>query len=280
MNKGDLIVCRRPAKILGKRATDFIPCARCKGFFSKNNIRHHFQSCTQKLNYHQRTVKILERTVASRIHHTANSLLRRMVFPVMREDNITQLIRYDELLISYGNKTCLKYRFQHQHDMIRARLRLLGRFLAALKEIDNNVIDFTSIYNPNRYDICIKAVNNLAQFDETTGTYKIPSIASSLGTLIKQVGKILRSICIKKQEYDNQIVVKNFLKLFDEDYPISVNKIVQETQRRRNRQKKIVLPSMSDIKTLNVYLKNERMNALKALKKMDFLLMYGVHWQK
>jgi len=94
----------------------------------------------------------------------------------MREDSITQLIRYDELLIAYGNKMCLKYRLQHQHDMIRARLRLLGRFLAAVKKIDNTVIDFTSIYNPERYDCCVKAVNNLAQFDEATWTYKVPSI--------------------------------------------------------------------------------------------------------
>jgi len=33
LNKGNLIVCRRPRKELNKQATDFIPCAKCKGFF-------------------------------------------------------------------------------------------------------------------------------------------------------------------------------------------------------------------------------------------------------
>lgn len=80
-------------------------------------------------------------------------------------------------------------RLQHQHDMIRARLRLLGRFLAVMKEIDNTVEDFTSIYDPKKYDLCIKAVNNLEHFDEIIWTYKIPSIASSLGTLVKQLDK-------------------------------------------------------------------------------------------
>nr|XP_012220711.1 PREDICTED: uncharacterized protein LOC105671285 [Linepithema humile] len=154
--------------------------------------------------------------------------------------------------------------------MIRARLRLLGQFLAAIKEIDNTIADFISIYNPKRYDYCVKAVNNLAQFDETTWTYKIPSIASSLGTLIKQVGQILRSICIKKQEFDNQITVENFLKLFEEDYPISINIVVHETQGCRMRQRNIVLPSMNDIKMLNSYFKDERTKALKILQNNGF----------
>lgn len=130
INKENLIVCRRPGKKLKRQAVDFIPCVKCKSFFSKNNIRHHFQSCASKLQYGQRNVKVIGRTVACRIHHSASATLRRMVFPVMREDTITQLIRYDELLIAYANKMCLKYCLQHQHDMIRARLRLLGRFLA------------------------------------------------------------------------------------------------------------------------------------------------------
>lgn len=221
---------------MDRQADDFIPCARCKGFFSKNNIRHHFASCVQKKNYTQRNVKILGRTVACRIHYSANTPLRRLIFPVMREDSIIQIIRYDELLIAYDNKMCQKYRLPHQHDMIRARMRLLGRFLIALRDLDNKIIDFSSMYDPTKYEFCIKAVNQLSQLDEKTWTYKIPSIASSLGTLIKQGGQILRSMCIKKQDFHNQTVVENFLKLLEEDYPISVNKIVSETQAHRKRQ--------------------------------------------
>ena len=60
-------------------------------------------------------------------------------------------------------------------------------------------------------------------------------------------------MCIKKQEFDNQIVIENFLKLFEENYPVSVNKVVHETHGRRTRQKNIVLPSMDNIKKLNSY---------------------------
>jgi len=56
---------------------------------------------------------------------------------------------------------------------------------------------------------------------------------------------------IKKLKFHNQVIVENFLKLFEEDYPVSVNKVMHETQGHRMRQKNIVLPSMDDIKTLN-----------------------------
>lgn len=71
---------------------------------------------------------IMGKQVTGRIHKLANVSLRKIVFPIMREDAITRIIRYDELLIIYGNKLCLKYKSQHHHNMIRARLRVYGRF--------------------------------------------------------------------------------------------------------------------------------------------------------
>lgn len=126
------------------------------------------------------------------------------------------------------------------------------------------------MYDPIKYEQCVKAVNKLAQFDETTWTYKISSISSSLETLIKQVGKILRSMCIKKQNFNKQTVIENFLKLFEEDYPVTVNKIMFETQGNRKRQKTIVLASINDIKIFNAYLKTERTKALKILQTNGF----------
>ncbi|XP_066599970.1 uncharacterized protein [Prorops nasuta] len=271
VNKGDLIISRRPSSKLKRSAKDFIACVKCYGFFSKNNIRHHFKKCLAKESAsNTRTIKILGRSITCQIHHSANFTLKRIVFPVMREDDVTRRIRYDELLIAYGNKMCTKYRLHHQHDMIRARMRLLGRFLIELSEIDNNIIDFTSVYHPGRYDNAIIAVHQLAEYDEDSCTYKTPSIASTLGTLLKLVGHILRSMCIKKQDEIKQKEVENFLKLLEEDYGISVNKTVKETMIRRNRQKNVVLPSMEDIKQFNTYLKTERRNAYDNLKTNEF----------
>jgi len=44
----------------------------------------------------------------------------------------------------------------------------LGRFLKALKEINNEVTDFASLYQPKYYDDCIKAVYQVARYNTET----------------------------------------------------------------------------------------------------------------
>lgn len=128
-NTTELIVCRRPSKLKQRKANEFICCASCKGYFTKNNIRHH--AATYFNQQGKRCVQVLGRKVSGRIHSDASSILRNKIFPILRDDEVTRMIRYDKLVILYGNKMSIKYRAQYQEDMIRARLRLIGRFLIA-----------------------------------------------------------------------------------------------------------------------------------------------------
>ncbi|EFN87497.1 hypothetical protein EAI_11311, partial [Harpegnathos saltator] len=128
-NNGNLITCRRPQKRIKRDAKDYTACAKCKGFYAKNSIRHHFRNCDLKQGQSLKSTLALGRKIIGRIHQNACQQLRDNILPVMREDNIVRLIRYDSLIINYGNKMCKKYTLQHQHDMIRAHLRLLGRYL-------------------------------------------------------------------------------------------------------------------------------------------------------
>jgi len=185
----------------------------------------------------------------------------------MREDDVTRIVRYDELLITYANKMCVKYKAQHQHDMIRSRLRLLGRFLLALKDINKNVQDFQSLYHPRLYDDCISAINTIAGYDNTTQLYKTPAVASTLSTVLKYVGNILITECIKREDEDKKKLAKDFIKLLVVDIGTSVNKTVIETQSAHKRHKKINLPSLSDIKKLYTYLDNQRTTTYAALKE-------------
>jgi len=56
---------------------------------------------------------VMSRQIIGRLHSTASKTLRKTVFPVMREDEVTRILRYDELLITYANKMCVKYKTQH-----------------------------------------------------------------------------------------------------------------------------------------------------------------------
>ncbi|XP_066596285.1 uncharacterized protein, partial [Prorops nasuta] len=267
INKGELIVSRRPRKDKNKHAADFSACPNCKGFFAKTSLRHHFKRCTTKNSRKNRSVQILGRAVIGRIHESANKTLRKVVFPVIREDEICRTIRYDELVIRFANKLCIKYRLQHQHDMIRAKIRLLGRYLIALRQINSNITDFSSLYDPRYYDDCISAIHTVAQFDERMNAFKHPATASAIGTLLKQIGKYFITLCIKNHEEEKKKETENFLELLVDDFGCSVNKTVFESQMMQKRKKKVILPSSDDILKLYKYLEKIRTEAIKSLNE-------------
>lgn len=262
LNNGELIVCRRPQRKLSRTATDFT-C--CKGFFTKNNIRHHFAQCSGRKAF--TAVQVLGRNITGRIHNNASNVLKNVIFPVLRDDLVMRSIRYDQLLITYGNKLAIKYKHLHQHDIIRSRLRLLGKFWLTMKKFNKDLEQFSSIYDPLYYDDCIKSVQEVAQLDKDTNTYKAPATASTLGTLLKQVCNLFITECIKIHDYKRKENAENFLKILQEDYAITINKAVEETQSQKRRQKKIILPSINDIQKLYNYLHQKRKVAYDKLKQ-------------
>ncbi|XP_012521933.1 uncharacterized protein LOC105828238 isoform X1 [Monomorium pharaonis] len=266
-NNGELLVCRRPTESGTKTACDFVCCAGCKGFFSKSSIRQHFRKCTQKVV--ARSVNKLGNIIQDRIHECANSILRNVIFPVLREDDIIRLIRYDELVITYGNKMCLKRDTnQHQHqERIRTRLRLLGRFLQALRKINKDVTDFYSLYHPSKYDNCITAVNQLAGFNENTKLYAASSVASTLCAYIREMGNLGIAEHIKRNKLKEKINIEDFLQLF-QGFSVSVQKNVKKSRIQARRNKKTQELSFDDIKVLHDFLQSNRRKAFQQLKNI------------
>ncbi|XP_029157970.1 uncharacterized protein LOC114930372 isoform X2 [Nylanderia fulva] len=208
---------------------------------------------------------VMGRKITCRLHSSASELLRKTVFPILREDEVIRAIRYDELLILYGNKLCMKYKSQHHHDMIRAQLRLLGRLFLAMKDINENIESFESIYNPKVYDDCICAINKVAKYNSETKMYETPAVAANLSTLLKHIGNILIIECIKKENVEKKRQVKDFLKLLVVDVGTSINTTVVETQTAHKRRKKINLPTLEDIRKLYSHLEEKRSDAYKEL---------------
>ncbi|XP_043267677.1 uncharacterized protein [Venturia canescens] len=274
-NNGQLLVCRRPNQRMHKSASDFIACGNCKGQYAKSVIRHHFRKCTQKTTGPERLAMVCGRKVIARLHEKANHLVRRYIFPYLREDSVVRGIRYDELMILYANKQCEKYgSHQHHFQMIRARLRLLGRFLAEMKNINPGIKNFADVFIPRNYDATVDAVKKVAEFNEEERRFAHPAVATNLGTLLKYCGDILRSEYIKNENELNQKRVEDFLKLLAEGYGTSINRVATETQAQNNRRKKISLPSTDDIKKFYDYLSAERIKYFESLKEKFSVLAW------
>lgn len=265
INNGDLIVCRRPNEKLDRSAKDFKACSKCKGYYSVQSLRIHFAKCSGRSSKHERLVIIQSKQVMSRISSLASNVVRKHLFPPLREDEVVRIVRYDKLIILYSNKMCEKYRHYRHHDMIRARIRLLGRFLITIKTMNTEISDFSSVFHPKNCNATLTAVQEVAGYDKNTNFFAAPSNATTLSTTLKKLGEILVNECIKEQNVQRQKEVKDFLKLLRLEVSVGVNRIAMESAVQIQRRKTVKLPSTQDIKIFHDYLANKRKEMFRQL---------------
>ncbi|KAK0159474.1 hypothetical protein PV327_011094 [Microctonus hyperodae] len=242
INTRELKVMRPPNVKYNKNASDFALCPQCKE-------------------------EIYIDKISNRIHKSACQILRERVIPTMRDDNITKAIRYDELAIEFGNKLCEKYRDPHHYDMIRQKLRQIGRLLLELKNEKDGIDDLFSVFIPQNYDVCLTVIRRLAGLNELETSFKTPSLATSLGTLSKQVCNRCIFILTKQGKKEERKLAEEFLICLTEDYSSSIARTAVETQFRNKRHNKKLLPSQDDIQKLEHHLSHAMKTAYDSLKQ-------------
>nr|CAI5841915.1 unnamed protein product [Callosobruchus analis] len=97
--------------------------------------------------------------------------------------------------------------------MIRAKLRLLGRFMLEMRKLDGKIRDLATLLSPEYFDNVMIAINHMAGFNSNTNTYRTPVTA-----------------------------------VFEEDFGNYVNKTVTESQLQMKRQKKEIFSNILNIK--------------------------------
>lgn len=266
LNTGILITCRRKQTTSVNTPADYLTCTICRGYFSKRTLRIHYKKCNLEHRKGVREITVPSRSKLGYIHDRASDVLRRVVFPVMKEDDIKQCIRYDELIVLAGNKFCDKYTHTHQHDLVRSNLRLLGRFKQAIMN-KNQLQELSSVFQPQFYDTAVEAVRICAGFNPTSQLFEHPSVATTLGTLLKKCANIWKSECIKKLDTPGKEAAQEFLDLYNVDYPTTINRKVMEDQIKQKRSKKVILPLKSDIQKLYSFLNTTAESAMRNLLK-------------
>lgn len=122
----------------------------------------------------------------SQIHEVASPVLKN-IFVTLREDDVKNVIKFDILVITFGNMLCEKYRLAHLHKMICAKLRLVGKFLLEIEKIDKEIDTYSCVFTPEKMDQILIAVNKVGGLDPIAKEYKSPATSADLGTILKKV---------------------------------------------------------------------------------------------
>ncbi|KAK9873281.1 hypothetical protein WA026_021770 [Henosepilachna vigintioctopunctata] len=127
----------------------------------------------------------------------------------------------------------------------------------------DTVTDFASMLTPGNYKYVKDSLNKVANFKSDKQVYLDPSTASELGTLLKEVTDFYNTYLIENQENIKKKLLRDFRALLEEDLSNRINRTVTENQSQLKHKRKIVLPSVSDIKKLVDYVDFNRKKNLQ-----------------
>lgn len=212
-NKGKLLVCRQPRQNSVANAVDYKPCSKCGRWLL--NVKRH-QCPQERDHYDDRSHLVKSKIMMGQIHENANELTRK-ILAIFNDDEISVAVRYDPLLIVFANDLTERYTNQHQHKMIRSRLRMLGGILLKVMEYNEdvfkggkinqkpnpvNVNGFADIIDPRIYDNMIIAVQNINGMNIEKSECRAPSTATAACTWVTKVAKVYQKELIKSLELE------------------------------------------------------------------------------
>lgn len=185
---GEIIPQRRQKKY--DLLTSYQPCPHCLGFFLQHELWRHERSCDMKNDEkpcHRRTFRsaLCKKFALHDLSEGCQTLVCNM-----RDDDISKYLRNDALICKLGNRFYEK----HGHEMegngyISKKMRALGRFMLAVRELDHNVEDLYQVCTESRFSLALEAAKKLGGFDPHTNKFK-KSVAFKMGSYLKWATEI------------------------------------------------------------------------------------------
>ncbi|KAJ6639270.1 hypothetical protein Bhyg_12013 [Pseudolycoriella hygida] len=258
LNNGEYAVRRRPNKKFNKKAWDLLTCPGCLGSFSKSYLRRHWnKECSKNAVKDERGLQQLARAVEGRLHAEASQELVDL-FARLRESENIRCIRFDWLVICYGNELCLTHSPHYQQSYICGKLRAAGNFLRQAKLISSEITDMSSIFHVRHCNTVVDAIRYMGKFDHKSKRFGSPGTALTMVTLINTIGDLLASEDMKMDDPVKERDVERFLKVFQRDVRTKISKLASITKIENRRHKNDNIPTTEDVNKLSKYLDSER----------------------
>ncbi|KAL7291589.1 hypothetical protein TKK_0014632 [Trichogramma kaykai] len=261
LNKGDLRVARKTMYV--KTADEFTMCSNCNTYVVDTDYRKHRSRCTGENVKSTRNIAQEGRALIPRCSKVANDNLRRRILSRMSNDAISKAIRYDDLIMEYGNELTSKLRgVQHRNNIV-TQLRRLGRLKLIL-----NVKKLEEMFFGNS-ELVVRAIEKMAEpFSDTDENeyLKYPTVARNLNTIIKSVCGMYEAKCIKKLVAIDPQLIANWNTTYQRDFTVILSRMASESKSHNTRHKDYGLPNEGDPQLLYDYLSNNLKSCYQSLK--------------
>ncbi|KAJ8306755.1 hypothetical protein KUTeg_015692, partial [Tegillarca granosa] len=251
---GTLIPTKRPKKGENVEACVYSPCEYCFGFFVSSELWKHHKKCLVKPEGKTLKDKCIKARSALLLPMMAEcSQELKSVLANMNDDNVTETVRKDTLILKYGEKIMKVGNEQHNKHFISQKMRELGRLLIEIKKTTPGCL--RGLLKPSMFPKIIAAVKSLTGYDEKSQAYLIPSLALKLGSSLKKCAKILKAEALINGDDVVSKAADDFFDLCEMEWPDQVSTIALKNLKEKKWNKPEFLPVVQDIALLHNYLK-------------------------
>ncbi|XP_074530856.1 uncharacterized protein LOC141793879 [Halichoeres trimaculatus] len=267
---GELQACYRPRK--ARSAVEFIHCFHCQGLYAKRTLWKHMKICParEETDDESRTGKqrvrskcALKTAVVQEISEGLKSVISCMSY-----DEVTQTIQNDKLLLQFGQHLFdLNGSRKNRHDLIRQRLRELGRLLVVAQK-KTPIRKAEELIYPSNFNRVISAVKELAGYNTENNTFQTPSLALKVGHSLGVLCELVETENLSTVDRDDGLVeyAREFKTIKKFRWKALITRGATTTMKELKWNAPPILPFTEDVKCLDSHLEKVKDVAERMLK--------------
>ena len=259
--EGEILLARKDSKARVFDIKDYGPCPNCFYWLRLSFIKRHILfcialsdgKCVQRLG----ELKVRSRILSGVVKSNASQLLKREVFPIMKNDAIGVAAQSDDLIITYGNEWMTRTvgnKLNRKYYTSQG-MRMAARMKLELNRDKEDPIDLRNYLSPEYFPAVCNAVMGVSRQDaDNEEEFKAPSNAIKLKYDLKRLACIKLSEAIIDKNELRKSDAEAFLQLMDISYSDHLARVALFN---RNLNIRKALPLPSDVQKLAAYINQQ-----------------------
>lgn len=232
----------------------FLPCKYCKGFYKKKFLYRHVKKCPH--NPDDKSMRINAQSEGQSLFaaYKDNDVLRKEIFPYMRADDISLIAKTDFLICAVATRYLKSHRDKQFRLVASRKMRQLATLFIEIKK-KIKVQNLLNALDPVNFDILVECTKIISRYDSETDTYGAPSLASHMGTELKDCIDVAYNMSLKKYRQESEFTNKlKILKtLIETEWRFEVSTIANNDLQRKKWNKPSLIPLAEDLTLLKTY---------------------------
>ncbi|XP_028414257.1 uncharacterized protein LOC114537315 [Dendronephthya gigantea] len=273
---GELKVDRRPGQAREVKASQYLPCTICNGFFLAHELSRHGATCMRSCESDKK-----EKPSAKRMRFDGKLLLAETnleacskqlqnVLLIMAHDDISAVAQADPTILAVGSDM-VDQKGVEKATEISQKMRLLARVLIEMRKLTGKPdASLSTIITPLHFDSFLQCARNLGGYvvnQNGSRNFKSPSTAVKCGYATMTACKILRGKALRDCDMDRKKEVDNFLELYETEWGKKITSPAHDNLGEKKNNKPDVLPLTSDLLKLRDYLLRAISEKTESLKQ-------------